>query len=141
MRDDRWERFRDLLPGWEWQVTAADNPRFVEAVLYRVARSAGALRRLEEGASALQQMGEHLSGDADNEYATIDRTIVRARQYSASAENRRRPSGRAIARWIEHQDPRPGDALGNPVGFFLTGGEAQDLVAADRPLPTMEADS
>ena len=32
------------------------------------------------------------------------------------------------------------DALGNPTGFFLTGGEAHDLVGADRLLPSMEAD-
>jgi transposase len=33
------------------------------------------------------------------------------------------------------------DALGNPVDFFLTGGEAHDLVGADHLLPTMEADT
>ena len=33
------------------------------------------------------------------------------------------------------------DALGNPVGFFLTGGEAHDLVGADHLLPTMQADT
>jgi hypothetical protein len=33
------------------------------------------------------------------------------------------------------------DALGNPLGFFLTGGEAHDLVGADQLLPTMEADT
>jgi hypothetical protein len=32
------------------------------------------------------------------------------------------------------------DALGNPLGFLLTGGEAHDLVGADHLLPTMEAD-
>jgi transposase len=32
------------------------------------------------------------------------------------------------------------DALGNPIGFFLTGGEAHDLVGADHLLPTMAAD-
>jgi len=32
------------------------------------------------------------------------------------------------------------DALGNPIGFFLTGGEAHDLVGADHLLPTMQAD-
>ena len=32
------------------------------------------------------------------------------------------------------------DALGNPVGFFLTGGEAHDLVGADDLLPEMQAD-
>ncbi len=31
--------------------------------------------------------------------------------------------------------------LGNPIGFFLTGGEAHDLVGADHLLPTMEADT
>lgn len=33
------------------------------------------------------------------------------------------------------------DALGNPVGFFLTGGQVHDLVGADHLLPIMEADT
>ena len=33
------------------------------------------------------------------------------------------------------------DALGNPIDFFLTGGEAHDLVGADQLLPTMKADT
>jgi IS5 family transposase len=33
------------------------------------------------------------------------------------------------------------DALGNPTGFYLTGGEAHDLVGADELLPDMEADT
>jgi hypothetical protein len=32
------------------------------------------------------------------------------------------------------------DALGNPVGFFLTGGQVHDLVGADHLLPSMQAD-
>ena len=32
------------------------------------------------------------------------------------------------------------DALGNPVGFFLTGGQAHDLGGADQLLPEIEAD-
>ena len=32
------------------------------------------------------------------------------------------------------------DALGNPLGFFLTGGQAHDLAGADHLLPTMESD-
>jgi len=31
------------------------------------------------------------------------------------------------------------DALGNPVGFFLSGGQAHDLVGADYLLPSMKA--
>ena len=33
------------------------------------------------------------------------------------------------------------DALGNPIGFFLTGGQAHDLVGADHLLPSMQADT
>ena len=33
------------------------------------------------------------------------------------------------------------DALGNPIDFFLTGGEAHDLAGADHLLPTMQADT
>lgn len=33
------------------------------------------------------------------------------------------------------------DALGNPIGFTLTGGQAHDLVGADRLLPSLEADA
>ena len=37
LRDDQWERIKDLLPGKSGDVgvTAHDNRRFVEAVLYR----------------------------------------------------------------------------------------------------------
>ena len=31
------------------------------------------------------------------------------------------------------------DALGNPIGFFLTGGQTHDLVGADKLLPNLEA--
>ena len=33
------------------------------------------------------------------------------------------------------------DALGNPISFFLTSGEAHDLVGADHLLPSMQADT
>ncbi len=33
------------------------------------------------------------------------------------------------------------DALGNPIGFHLTGGQAHDLVGADHLLPGMQADT
>ena len=37
LRDDQWDRIKDLLPGREGHVgvTAKDNRLFVEAVLYR----------------------------------------------------------------------------------------------------------
>jgi len=33
------------------------------------------------------------------------------------------------------------DALGNPISFFLTGGQAHDLVGADQLLPDVQADA
>jgi len=33
------------------------------------------------------------------------------------------------------------DALGNPISFFLTGGQAHDLVGADQLLPNVQADA
>ena len=33
------------------------------------------------------------------------------------------------------------DALGNPVAFFLTGGQAHDLEGADHLLPSLQADT
>lgn len=33
------------------------------------------------------------------------------------------------------------DALGNPIGFFLTAGQAHDLQGADALLPHMQADT
>ena len=40
LRDDQWDRIKDLLPGREGHVggTAEDNRLFVEAVLYRFRR-------------------------------------------------------------------------------------------------------
>ena len=102
LRDDQWERIKDLLPGrlGHVGVTAKDNRRFVEAVLYRY-RAGIPWRDLPErlgdwknthqrfsrwGKTGVwQKIFEHLAADADNEYAMIDSTIVRAHQHSAGA--------------------------------------------------------
>jgi transposase len=48
-----------------------------------------------------ERVFEHLAGDADNEYAMIDSTIVRAHQHSAGAAKKTAPttrrSGAAVA--------------------------------------------
>lgn len=64
LRDDQWDRIKDILPGREGHVggTAPDNRLFVEAILYRfrtgIPWRAGALRLLEERASAFRSLGE-----------------------------------------------------------------------------------
>ena len=118
LRDDQWERIRDLLPGREGHVgaTAKDNRLFVEAVLYRY-RAGIPWRDLPERFGAWkkahtrfgrwaktgvwERVFRHLAGEADNEYAMIDSTVVRAHQHSAGAmkkgDRATRPSGAARA--------------------------------------------
>jgi transposase len=125
LRDDQWERIRELLPGRPGSVgvTAADNRLFVEAVLYRYRAGLpwrdlpdrfgdwkNVHRRFSRWAESgvWQRVFQHLAADADNEYAMIDSTIVRAHQHSAGAKKSRPGrSDRALARRIEHQDPHP----------------------------------
>ena len=103
LRDDQWERIKDLLPGRVGTVgvTAAANRLFVAAVLYRY-RSGMPWRDLPERfgdfrvvhvrhsrwakKGVWQRVFEALATDADNEYAMIDSTIVRAHQHSAGAK-------------------------------------------------------
>src|ERR687897_1428345 len=109
--DDQWERIRDLLPGRAGHVgvTARDNRLFVEAVLYRFCAGIpwrDLPERFGDGvkvhrrfsrwseAGVWERVFEHLAADADNEYAMIDSTIVRAHQHSAGAQKKSAGPGR-----------------------------------------------
>ena len=158
LRDDQWDRIKDRLPGRTGTVgmTATDNRLFVEAVLYRYragiprrdlperfGNPINVHRRFSRWAKSgvRERIFRLLAADADNECAMIDSTIVSAHQHSVGAKKaRRRPGHRPLPRWIEHKIHTLVDAPGNPVGFFLTGGQAHDLGGADRLLPEMEAD-
>ena len=105
LRDDQWKKIENLLPGREETVgvTAKDNRLFVEAVLYRY-RAGIAWRDMPERfgdfrvihtrhmrwsrSGVWQRIFEHLAKDADNEYAMIDSTIVRAHQHAAGAHKK-----------------------------------------------------
>ena len=105
LRDDQWDKIKDILPGREGHVgaTAKDNRLFVEAVLYRY-RAGIPWRDLPERfgdpikvhtrfsrwakSDVWKKIFEILAADADNEYAMIDSTIVRAHQHSAGAKKR-----------------------------------------------------
>jgi transposase len=115
LRDDQWERIKHLLPGREgWVgVTAADHRLFVEAVLYRY-RGGVPWRDLPEcfgdwknvhrrftrwaESGVWKRVFQHLVADADNEYAMIDSTIVRAHQHSAGAKKKPTRTRRSGAR-------------------------------------------
>src|ERR1700746_172016 len=105
LRDDQWDRIKDLLPGRVGSVgvTAADNRLFVEAVLFRY-RAGIPWRDLPERfgdwknvhrrfsrwakTGVWENLFKRLAADADNEYAMIDSTIVRAHQHSAGAQKK-----------------------------------------------------
>lgn len=124
LRDDQWERIEGLLPGRKETVgvTAKDHRLFVEAVLYRY-RAGIPWRDLPERfgnwsivhtrfsrwaeSGVWEKVFNQLASDADNEYAMIDSTIVRAHQPSAGAKKRRRrPSHRKKQRRIKHENQR-----------------------------------
>jgi transposase len=118
VRDDQWDRIKDTLPGRTGAVgvTAVDNRRFVDAVLYRPctlvwpfhqAAPDGTLgqpcpwrdlpetlgdwnnthRRLSCWATrgVWEKLLTSLAADADNDYAMIDATIMRAHQHGAGS--------------------------------------------------------
>jgi transposase len=104
--DDQWERMKDHLPGSESWVgpTVADNRLFVEAVLYRY-RAGIPWRDLPDRfgdpivihnryrrwceSNVWERVFKMLAEDADNEYAMVDSTIVRAHQHSAGAAKKK----------------------------------------------------
>ena len=83
---------------------------------------------------------EHLAAKADNEYAMIDSTIGRAHQHRAGAQKN---DDQAIGRskgGLSTKIHALVDALGNPLRFLLTPGQADDLIGADALLPQMAAE-
>jgi transposase len=109
LRDDQWERIKGMLPGsFNWVgVTAKDNRLFLEAVLYRYRagipwrdlpgrfgdfRVVHSRHRRWCETGVWERVFNALAEDADNEYAMIDSTIVRAHQHAAGGkkgQNRR----------------------------------------------------
>ena len=114
LRNDQWERIKDILPGREETVgvTAKDNRLFIEAVLYRY-RAGIAWRDLPERfgdfrvihtrhsrwckTGVWERVFQLLADDADNEYAMIDSTIVRAHQHSAGAKKKEAKTKQLVA--------------------------------------------
>lgn len=105
LRDDPWERIEQILPGKvsDRGVTAKDNRRFLEAVLW-IMRTGSPWRDLpaefghwhrtyvrfsrwrEKG--VFERVAQALRRDADMAHLLIDSTIVRAHQHSAGAQKK-----------------------------------------------------
>ena len=105
LKDTEWEKIKDILPGIVGHVgvTAKDNRLFIEAVLYRY-RTGIPWRDLPERFGDFrvihtrfsrwckkgiwQKIFEILAQEADNEYAMLDATIIKAHQHSAGAQKK-----------------------------------------------------
>jgi transposase len=105
LRDDQWLKIKDVLPGRDGHVggNAADNRLFVDAVIYRY-RTGMPWRDLPERygqwkpthrryrrwceSGVFQRIFALLVTDADNEFVSLDATIVRAHQASAGAQKK-----------------------------------------------------
>ncbi len=168
LRHDQRARLKGLLPGRVGYVggTAADNRRVVGAVLYRYRAGIAwpdALWAMPERFGKWKSVHQRfdrwakggiwervfaaLSADADNEYAMLNSTIVRAHQHSADV-HKGGTGDEAIDRGrggLNTKIHALVDALGNPTAFYLSGGQAHDLAGADALLagivaPTLIAD-
>ena len=116
LRDEQWERIKDLLPGkvTDSGVTAKDNRLFLEAVLW-IARTGSPWRDLPPvlgnwhatytrfsrwGKKGVwQRVIEAISNDVDLEALFVDSTVVRAHQHAAGAQKNkaRKRSGARVA--------------------------------------------
>ena len=157
--DEQWDKIKDLLPGRNGTVgvTAKDNRRFVEAVIFRY-RAGTPWRDLPERfgdwkniynrfnrwskVGVWERMFRHLSKDRDNEYAMLDSSAVRAHQHSAGAK--KNEGDQTIGRsrgGLSTKIHALVDALGNPTDFLLSGGNVHDLVGSDKLLPRLKSDT
>ena len=107
LRDDQWERIKDLLPGkiTDCGVTAEDNRLFLEAVLW-INRTGAPWRDLPKEFGLWNSVYKRynrwsnkglwndifliLSEDADFESIMIDGSIVRVHQHGAAAKKNKK---------------------------------------------------
>ncbi|MFZ3352884.1 MAG: IS5 family transposase [Xanthobacteraceae bacterium] len=160
LRDDQWDRIKDILPGREGHVgaTAKDNRLFVEAVLYRY-RAGIPWRDLPERFgdpikvhtrfsrwAKPRRMEEALrnAGRRRGQRIRHDRQHYRACAPAQCRCSKKDGDDQAIGRskgGLSTKIHAMVDALGNPLAFFLTAGQAHDLQGADALLPQMQADT
>ena len=160
LRDDQWDLIKNELPGRAGSVgvTAADNRRFVDAVIHRY-RTGTPWRDLPESFGDWNNTHRRwsrwaksgvwvsvlalLTTDADNEYA-----MIRQHDRASPSTQRRRPKKVAENQAIGKSKGGLStkihvlvDALGNPLKIILTAGQVHDLAGADALVPGMEAEA
>src|SRR5271166_5111176 len=105
IRDEDWERIKDLLPGREGQrgVTAKDNRMFIDAVLW-IAKTGAPWRDLPERFGKWNSVWKRFDrwarkgvwkqvfaalGDPDLEWLILDSPVIRAHPHAAGAKKNR----------------------------------------------------
>jgi len=149
LRDDQWERIKDLLPGREGHVggNAADNRLFVDAVLYRYRTGVPwrdlparfgdwniVYQRFNRWAkSGVFRSHFQVVGERRRQRIHDDRRLYRARspaQCWRSKKNGPQAIGRSRG-GLTTKIHALVDALGNPVELMLTPGQDHDLTCAE----------
>src|SRR5215218_156618 len=119
---------------------------------HSLARSARALRLRGQGADPLQPLGQGwrvgarvpARGGRCRQRVRDDRQHHRARSSARGRRPQKAGPDQAIGRskgGLTTKIHALVDALGNPVGFHLTGGQEHDLAGADALLPELEAET
>ncbi len=161
LRDDQWERIKDLLPGREGYVgaTAKNNRLFAlsSVISLPLQASLGVTCHRDSGI-----FGWFTPASVDGQKQAcgsrcfsiwpmmpttnmpgIDSTIVRAHQQACGCKGGD-ASTEAIGRskgGLSTKIHATVDALGNPLSFHLTPGQACDLDGSDQLLPNIVADT
>ncbi|WP_298718161.1 IS5 family transposase [uncultured Oceanisphaera sp.] len=157
LSDDQWVRIKDLLPGKasDCGVTAKDNRLFVEAVLW-MARTGAPWRDLPESfghwhrvyvrynrwshKGVWTQIWEAVSDDPDLEYLMVDGSIVRVHQHGASKKQSAMQAQGKSRGGLSTKIHLAVDALGNPIRFLLTPGQASEYGQANQLIEGIKAD-
>ncbi|NEU24692.1 IS5 family transposase [Paenibacillus polymyxa] len=157
IQDQQWRQIQDLFPPErkpQGGRPALDNRIMLNAMLW-VARSGAPWRDLPDSfphwksvytrflrwqkAGIWDEVLKHVSLDSDEESVMVDATIVRVHQHGSGAKGGK--SKQAIGRsrgGLSTKIHAVVDALGNPLRFELTGGEAHDSVHGYEMLKAMK---
>jgi transposase len=145
--DAQWARIAELLPGKKGDRgrTAKDNRIFVDGVLW-VLRSGARWCDLPERygkwksvhkrftrwakAGVWERMFAVLTKDRRNEYLMLDTSLVRAHQQAATGKGGQDQALGRSRGGLTTKIHLLADALGRPLRFILTPGQAHDLTQA-----------
>jgi transposase len=133
IKDEEWERIRDLLPGKAGDpgVTAKDNRLFVNAVLW-IAKTGAPWRDLPERFGHWNSVWKRFDRwskkgvwervfqalqDPDLEWLLFDSTVVRAHQHAAGAKG-----GKTPRRWADRGADSPRRSTCRPTDWAIRRG-------------------